>query len=232
MSIQLKHEKLVVPDNSFGHLAYADLYVLGEKPPEDVPLVLFIGGAITSEVYQARLETRPDNLASTFQVSCEARNVREAAFLAVPCPYGNPSRKSMRIQDMAALILEGFFKPSRIVPLSVKALIGNSMGAYLGTGILPCLPGVSVFVAIAGVGMIQAAEENPRSEWPRSMSCYSNSGDVLREHTLEFMNWTQGRGIGCSLTTRDGSHAFADYERNGSVLDAFSSAASGISSVE
>lgn len=212
-------KKLIVPKTPFGHLAYADFYSL--KSEADVPTVLFFGGAISPGKYHDRESSHPENLFAYFKAACKDIS---ANFIAVPCPYGNIKDEDRPLECMKEVLKE-FFMQSDTLALSVRAIIGNSMGCYWSVGLAPWFPNLKTLITIAGAMMNPAFNEVPRKKHPDFVYCFSNEQDYLRQATLDFTRTLQANNIAGSLTTRDGGHEFSDYEENGSVAEAFEKSA-------
>jgi hypothetical protein len=57
---------------------------------------------------------------------------------------------------MVELLVGGFLKEPRQDRTQVRSLVGNSMGAFFMTGVLPHFPHARCMVTIAGAGMVDA----------------------------------------------------------------------------
>ena len=219
--MSLVHQKLIVDPSPFGHRAHADFYSYRPGFSNEFPILIFVGGAINEETYHARETTRPDNLAAHFEAGCEKNGVTSAGFLAIPCPYGDPARTGTRLADMSKLIIKGFLKELGVKPDQVRALIGNSMGAYFLTGVSTQFTNARTLVTIAGAGMLDAVRASSRDWSMVETYCFSNADDPLRDHSERFALWMVSQGMHVEHSTRAGTHAFADYEAHGAVSDAF-----------
>lgn len=82
----MSHRKIVVERSAVDHDAFADFYCFGACPGRATPLVVYFGGAISTDVYDARRETEPESLVELFEDALSTREIESVDLLVVPCP--------------------------------------------------------------------------------------------------------------------------------------------------
>jgi hypothetical protein len=85
--IPRSHKKIVIEQSAVGHDAFADFYRLGRCIGPTTPLVAYFGGAISTDVYNARRDTEPLSLVELLEYALFATGVESVDLLVVPCPH-------------------------------------------------------------------------------------------------------------------------------------------------
>jgi len=213
--------KLVVPASNVGLDAFADFYRYPEGRAEPAPLVVWTGGAISREAYEARREGVPKPVTDELE-SALARLGNppcDALILSTPPTLQDFEGSVELFRRFLAFELFPELPPPHSTALG---LVGNSFGGHLLTG-FACRRGDAVALAtIAGVGLWSAIAECGGEPPPDlQMACYVNDADFAGFFAYELQEELRMRGREIVLVERPGDHPFQDYAVNRSVTDAF-----------
>lgn len=183
------------------------------------PLVLYVGGAVTRAVYEARRSSAPTLIAAAFERARRALDVARVDLAISPCPIDDGGDPDAWIGDVLAGLIDRIGAPSSVVSVGYSA--GGALAVRLA--VLEACPAAAVF---GGAGVPQTLDEL-RPVWasrapqsPLPVGWWMNLGDPLGMSGTEWMR-RYGGAIHFHPTTRPGQHPFADYDANGSVQDAF-----------
>lgn len=215
-------QKIIVEDSAVDHVAFADWYRFG-KPPHGVtpPLVVYFGGAISTDVYNARLDTEPLALVETIGRALSGTGVGSVDLLVVPCPLIGRTYPDFRFR-LFRFILDELLPRTPNPEPEQMVFFGNSAGAHIAATLAFELEQVRALATTAAVGLLEAADESElRLFAGKQYLSFANVDDPCSDHTLRFWEAMISRGIPVDVIEREGGHAFEDYVANGSALDAF-----------
>jgi len=92
----------------------------------------------------------------------------------------------------------------------------------LATYMSLCLAPAQGLATIAGCGMADALNQGSRTSLEHlDIRMFSNREDGSIEENERFKDALSGFSKDAEIVTREGGHAFSDYEANGSVAEAF-----------
>jgi hypothetical protein len=215
------HQKIVVEHSAVDHDAFADFYRFGPVPQPAMPLVVYFGGAISTDVYNARRDTEPLSLVELVEDALIATGVESVDLLVVPCPLIGRKYPDFRSRIFRFFLEELLPRTPNPEPERM-AFFGNSAGAHIAATFAFELDSVRALATTAAVGLVEAADESERRlfEGRRYLS-FANEADPGTEHTYRFWEAMILRGISVDVFEREGGHAFEDYVANGSAREAF-----------
>lgn len=215
------HQKVVVERSAVDHEAFADFYGFGDVPGPARPLLIYFGGAISSNVYHSRRETEPSSLVELFEVALRATGVESVDMLVVPCPLIGRTYPDFRSRIFTFVIEELLSRTPNPEPEAL-VFFGNSAGAHIAAVLAFELERVRALATTAAVGLVEAADESERRLFAgKRYLSFANLDDPCVDHTIRFWEAMIMRGIAVDVIERAGGHAFEDYVENGSVLEAF-----------
>jgi len=215
-------KKLLVPASSLGHDAFADWFRFGPNDAPQTPLVVYIGGAISEEIYQERSPTRPDAIATEFENALSAYDHAPPDLLVIPCPLSMYENRTQWRSNFLAHFSRELLpiapnpEPSRI------ASVGFSLGSFYALSLVMDNGPASGIATLGGVGMAEAfLESENRDLAGRRIICFANESDDLSAVTRKFQTILDESGIMLEIVSRTGRHTFSDYADNQSAKDAF-----------
>jgi pimeloyl-ACP methyl ester carboxylesterase len=215
--------KLRFPTSCLGLSAFADLRLFGEDRGSTVPLVVYIGGAISESKYEARRDSEPIEIFDVF-AALHDRYKSPFAVLVVPCPpIVTPDKAHLRALFLNHLDRE--LLPSVGAPISSLAFVGFSFGAFLATFAAAAHSDrTSALATIAGVGMTDGwrLSGSPPGRCFPPVRCWVNENDPCLHYSVEFEAALHASGGSPIVHRAGGGHRFADYLDNGTVREAFS----------
>jgi dienelactone hydrolase len=195
---------------------YLNLYRFGAGAG---PLVLYVGGAVTRAVYEARRSSAPTLVAAAFDRARRQLQVARVDLAISPCPIDDGGDPDAWIGDVLTGLASRIGAPSSIVSVGYSA--GGALALRLA--VLEESPAAAVF---GGAGVPQTLDDL-RTVWggratdaPLAVGWWMNLGDPLGMGGTEWMRRFAG-SIDFRPTARPGQHPFADYDANQSVEDAF-----------
>lgn len=213
--------RIDVPGSAAGLDAFADFYRFPAERAAAAPLVVWIGGAISRETYEARRASEPGAVLAEL-AAARARigdPPCDVLVLSAPPTLQDGSDRLGRFERLLG------FELFPLLPLPrppALGLVGNSFGAYLATGFAWRRPDARALATIAGVGLWTAVTESGGDlRADLAVRCFTNDQDFAGLYALELQAELAARGRTLELVERPGDHPFADYAENGSVADAF-----------
>lgn len=213
--------KLRIPGSTVDPDAFADFYRFPADRTEPAPLVIWAGGAISSEAYEARRDLEPTPVVDELERARERLGGApcDALLLSTPPTLQHFESSAELFRRFLAFEVFPLLPPPHPTALG---LVGNSFGAHLLTG-FACRRGDALALAsIAGVGLWTAIETCGGEPPPQlEICCFVNDLDFSGFFAYELVEELRMRGRSVQLVERSGDHPFADYAGNGSVADAF-----------
>jgi len=216
-----RHRKIIVHESEFGHPVFADWYEPINTQENGKVYIIYLGGAIDKETYLSRTKTEPVVLRDIFFDTLNELKRFDICLLVIATPHGRNRCAKKMLGVFSDLLCNRFLPEVQARPDDCAAIIGNSLGAYFGLGLLPVLHGIYSFVSFGGAWMVEAAVQCNLSPENINWSLFSNSGDQLKAHIQGFVNWLRLRKVEAKLINRNGNHSFSSYLSNRSVRDGF-----------
>lgn len=213
--------KLRIPGSSVDPDAFADFYRFPEGRDEPAPLVIWAGGAISSESYEARRDQEPKPVVAELESARERLGGAPCDALLLSTP------PTLQHFESSAELFRRFlaFEVFPMLPAphpTTLGLVGNSFGAHLLTGFACRRGDARALAAIGGVGLWTAIEACGGQLPPQlEICCFANDLDFAGFFAYELVEELRARGRTIELVERAGDHPFSDYAANGSVADAF-----------
>lgn len=219
--IPRSHQKIVIEQSAVGRDAFADFYRLGQMPGSGTPLLVYFGGAISTDVYNARRDTEPLSLVGLIEYALFATGVESVDFLVVPCPLIGRAIPDLRSR-IFRFVLEELLPQTPNPKPERMGFFGNSAGAHIAAVLAFELEGVRALATTGAVGLVEAVDESElRLFAGKRYLSFANETDPCSEHTHTFWEAMIARGIAVDLLERPGGHPFEDYVANDSARDAF-----------
>ena len=217
------HKKIVIPQSRFGPNIFADYYHYGEKEGPEVPLMAYLGGALSRKEYEQRLNSQPEPVVKELE---KAMGEKQAGFsldlLVIPCPVFNPEpSENLRKEILQFFVFDLLPQTSNPRPHAL-GYVGFSFGAYLGACLAFDLPRSKALATLGGTGMATAAWDarDTAFEGKKFMS-FGNADDPLAMENYKFLHALVARGLDMEVELGVGGHEFQDYVKNGFVKRAF-----------
>jgi pimeloyl-ACP methyl ester carboxylesterase len=218
----MKHKKIILGESRFGGRAFADYCHFGEGSGTETPLVIYAGGAITREEYEAREGTAPEAIIGEFGKAVKEAGAEAADLLVIPSPVrGTKATATLRKAFLQFVVFDlmpetGNPRPQRM------GMVGYSFGAFLAGCLALDLPRARAFAAIGGNGMAEAVIDSPDAAFAgKSFIAFANADDPMSMEIYKFLHALVGKGMDMDPVLKPGGHEFADYAGNGSVEEAF-----------
>ena len=216
------HRKIIIDDSVLGDVAFGNWYRFGDQTEGPRPLIHYIGGSITRDVYLSRLHGEPTPVVDEFRLAWEASGKPAVELLVSSSPPSGESRQNGILQDFFSHLLFEILPRTDNPRPPALAFVGNSFGAHLASYLTFSLAGSKALATIAGCGMADAARETPllNLESKRFM-VFSNRDDGTEYEDEQFRLFLESRDILLAVERRPGGHYFDDYRANGALRDAF-----------
>lgn len=200
---------------------YANLYRFGaEQTPG--PVVVYLGGFVTAEVWEARRRTAPTAIVEQFEVARVRTGCARVDLLVCPCPVNTEGLGDEWVLDH----YDDELAPTLKTSPTALGCVGYSAGAGLATTL-------ALFNEARALAVIGAAGLTRTLGPHRPMlEAWAREGREPLEADW-FMNDQDPGGIEAPALARlppalrfrqrraAGTHAFSDYAANGSVAGAF-----------
>ena len=216
------HDKIIIDDSILGDVAFADCYRFGDLTVESRPLLHYIGGSISRNVYLSRLKGEPTPVVDEFLPAWMSAGQPAVDLLISSSPPSGESRQNGILQDFFSHLLFELLPGTGNPRPPVMAFVGNSFGAHLASYLTFSLAGGNALAAIAGCGMAEAAIQTPLLNLEsKCFMLFSNIDDGTEYEDEEFRRFLSARDIALTIERRPGGHAFDDYRVNGALKDAF-----------
>jgi len=217
---QNSHLKLRSLENPFNHCIFADWYRFGESQEEEVPLIIYVGGAISLEEYRKRETTEPLQVVQEFSKAVGNSELSCIDLLVLPFPP--ESDGGVYQQLFSVLILELPLTTPNPRPSQIGC-IGNSIGASFASYLTFSLKQVKALATLGGYGMVEGANDSNMvgEVADRVYRCWWNADSPGYMENLFFLQLLTRYDADMEIVTGSGGHDFADYAANGSVRDAF-----------
>jgi hypothetical protein len=212
-------EKLLFPRTPGRMQPVADLYRFAGAGP-GAPLVLYVGGAIGRQEYDARRTTAPDVVAHELARALEHLPAAPVSLLVCPCPIdiGGEDGFLAHYDDELLPAIGG--EPSAL------GCVGYSAGCMFASYV-SVLSRAGAAALVAAAGMVRGAdtlrpfvEAAVREKAPLpAVALYRNAHDPV-DAPLE----VRRRLAGLDVTVTGagpGGHPFSDYAANGTIAAAF-----------
>jgi hypothetical protein len=215
-----KHQKIVIESSSsLGTTAFADYYSYGCT--DGSPMICYIGGSITPSEYSRRQYTEPLSIVSAFETAWK-REPPAVDLLILSAPPSGPHLLDERLTRTRVHLLGELLPQTGNPRPPAMAFLGNSYGAHLASYLTFSLAPAIALATIAGGGMAEGAISRTQDHIEdKCCHIFSNLEDGTNDEDVKFIQFLEGKGVSYKLDRREGGHPFADYERNGSVVDAF-----------
>lgn len=155
------HKKIFVEPSAVDHDAFADWYRCGPASETGAPLVVYFGGAISSDVYNARRDTEPLSLVEIFEDALSTTGVESVDLLVVPCPLIGRAVPDFRTRSLRFLLEQLLPRTPNQNPERM-AFFGNSAGAHIAAVLAFELEEVRALATTAVVGLVEAVDESER----------------------------------------------------------------------
>ncbi len=203
---------------------YVNLYRFGEEAAR--PLVLYIGGAVTPTVYEARRSSPPTVIAATFDRARRALGVESVDLAISPCPIHDGGDREVWVTTLLDAIRAHFGRAHLGAPAAGLGCVGYSAGAAFAIHLAALEPGgVAGVFGGAGVPRVldevrSLAEVRARGGDRLAVGWWMNLGDPLGMGGTDWMR-RFAASIDFTPFSGAGQHPFADYDANGSVESAF-----------
>jgi len=213
------HQKLIARDTSLGPVIFADYYHFGSDSG-DCPLIIYTGGAISSELYQQRLATKPLAVVQEFSSALKSTGHTTADLLVLPFPSepdGTVHQQLFSILLMDLLRQTPNPRPSRI------GCVGFSLGASFASYLTFSLKQVKTLATVGGYGMSEGANESTivGEIKERKYQAWWNADSTGYMENLFFLHLLTKHDATMDIITGSGGHEFTDYAVNGAVRSAF-----------
>lgn len=226
-----------------GEGAYADSYRVARCGPGlNLPLVVYIGGSIREEKYEARRDTEPDAVAKEFFAALGDSSAVELLVCPFPPPSRTPEGDGIEPSvgpDGIPLLSEGSWQSllrkrfkhhlmkevmeeGSLPPPSRMTFVGFSAGAYLAVGLAMDMPAVRGAAVFGGVGMAEAVVQSPEAALKsKRFLAIAGTRDKLSTKSGEFTDFINNRGGRAELKEVLSEHSFQTYAKCGAVREAF-----------
>lgn len=216
---QVAHLKLVARDTEIGPIIFADYYRLGDRE-HDVPLVIYVGGATSTEEYLSRFHTEPLPILSECAVAVDRTGIPGVDLLVLPFPSEPDGR--LHQQLFSILLFELLRQTNNPRPERIGC-VGFSLGASFASYLTFSLKQVKVLATLGGYGMVEGANESRMvgEVSGRSYRCWWNADSTGYMENLFFLQFLTRHDAAMDIVTGTGGHGFAEYAANGAVKDAF-----------
>lgn len=198
---------------------YVNLYRFGDG--DAPPLVLYIGGAVTPTVYEARRSSPPTIIAATFDRARRALGIASVDLAISPCPIHEGGDREAWVTTLLDTIYAHLGAHA-----AGLGCVGYSAGAALALHLAALEPG-SVAGVFGGAGIPRVldevrtlAEDRARGGDRLAVGWWMNLGDPLGMGGTDWMR-RFAASIDFAPFSGPGQHPFADYDANGSVESAF-----------
>lgn len=197
---------------------YLNLYRFGSAGP--APLVVYLGGAVTPAVYEARRASAPTVIAAAFDRARRAVGGPRVDLAISPCPLDDGGDPEGWVTDLLDAVVAQLGAPTAL------GCVGYSAGAGLSLR-LATLEDARAAAVFGGSGVARVLEEleavlarRAAERGPLPVGWWMNLADPLG---LAGTDWIRRFATSIALVTsaRPGQHPFADYDANGSVEAAF-----------
>lgn len=220
--IKETHRKIKLTEGALGTGVFADYYRFGIECGQEIPMVVYIGGASDTEEYRKRSSTAPEPIVAEFRKSLTATQCC-IDLLVIPYPPQDESFQPSILKDFFSTLLFGFLPGTENPRPSHMAFVGYSIGASIATYLALSLAGAKCLVTFGGYQMTSAAEESivAGDISSRKFRAYWNYDSDGYMENLSFVRFLDTHGIDMEIVTNPGEHDFSDYASNGSVIDAF-----------
>ncbi len=215
------HKKIETENSRFGKKGFADFYRFGEtgEPP---PLIVYVGGAITPDEYEARRSTAPDAVAGEFQKALDDRPTPSINLLVAPSPVlEGEADGTIRSEFLQFVVFDlmGLTPNPRPARMGV---VGFSFGAFLGAGLALDLPRARALATLGGAGVAEAVfDSEDRAFEGKRFKAFATANDPFAMDMYKFLHALVKREIDMEPELGEGGHSFDDYRKVGFVKDAF-----------
>lgn len=223
MSEGLRYERLAF-EREPGRIApYAHLYSWGEAGAP-APLILYVGGSISRQVYAQRRNTEPtpirEALASALRVRAGRPPTGQA--LVCPCPVDTDGAGI----DWIVEHLDQDLVPALAAPPSALACLGYSAGAAYAAH-AAAIAEARALAVFGSSGLLRTlrddsaimAQREPDGLPPLRISCFRNAEDPVQSQAeLQQVEREFGARV---MAPRPGGHGAASYLKNGTVASCF-----------
>lgn len=201
---------------------WARLARLGGATP-GAPLVIYVGGAVGRDEYQARRATEPTPIADQLARALLAEPLPRLDLLVCPCPVDTGGEGLEWIVQHH----DDELMPALGAPPSALACLGFSAGAAyaLHLAIVADAVAVALFGASTGGGLgaddRRLVDARVRAGKPDlAMAVFRNHDDPVAATERLVQRLPSGLHAR-AMAARPGGHAFRDYAANATVSDAF-----------
>ena len=208
--------KVLLPDSLLGRATFADFYGFCISDPG--PLVLFVGGAVPEDDYEAGRRRYPEPVLLEFE-SARRAAARSARLLIVSPPPQLAGAAPFALSPFCRHLADELL-PRVVGPSTPIACVGVGLGAFLAAGFAARTPTVVALATLGGAKLPQALAD-PQPAPTLAVRCFANHEDPLRRYSDELYSLLWARGLDCGLSVRPGTRAFFDYLANGAVEEAF-----------
>lgn len=212
----------MIDDSVLGDVAFADWYRFGGQVDGPRPLIHYVGGSITRDVYLSRLHGEPTPVVDEFQMAWESAGKPSVDLQVSSSPPCGESRQNGILQDFFSHVLFELLPRTDNPRPPALAFVGNSFGAHLASYLTFSLAGAKALATIAGCGMADAAQQTSLNNLKsKRFMVFSNLDDGTEYEDEEFRRFLEAREILLVVERRPGGHDFDDYQANGALRDAF-----------
>lgn len=222
--MNVQHQKIELPGRCRGLRVYADHFRYGDPERDRGPALVYIGGAITDGVYEARRTTRPRRIEEELTPAMAAVGVEALDVAVVPLPpwVMLPDERDEIIAEVRRVVLVGILPACGVAASAPVGVVGYSAGGMFAVHLAARSPRVRAVATLAGVGLLHAVMGGP----PAALSgkpffAFANDEDLAAGETAELAGFAPELGLSFEMSWREGDHPFDDYAANGAVTDAF-----------
>jgi hypothetical protein len=215
-----QHLKLISHDTSFGHAVFSDWYRFGDSQTEEVPLIIYVGGAISLEEYRKRETTEPLQVVQEFSKAVGNSELSCIDLLVLPFP---PEPDAGVHQQLFSVLILDLLRQTPNPRPSLIGCVGNSIGASFASYLTFSLKQVKALATLGGYGMVEGANDSNMvgEVAERAYRCWWNADSPGYMENLFFLQLLIRYDVDMEIVTGSGGHDFADYAANGAVQEAF-----------
>jgi hypothetical protein len=214
------HLKLVADPSALGVRLFADWYRFGE-PRGPVPVVHFIGGAISSAEYQSAAEAEPEAIVAPFRSALPLTSLACVDLVVSFAPPLHPDRAASAATDFADHLWSDLLPRTPNPAPSAVAFVGHAFGAHLATYLALDSAEARALALLGAVRLREATQETTTAhEHPLLTRIFANHDDPAAKGLVADIEHV-APVLDCVPDRRIGRRDFRDYAENGAVRDAF-----------
>ncbi|MFO8057492.1 MAG: hypothetical protein R6V10_09365 [bacterium] len=217
------HQKLMTTESRFNKPVFADHYHYGETKGEEIPFIIYVGGALTEEEYIARQDTTPDAIVYEFDKAVAEQKMSSADLLIIPPPVSESQASGKLRKEFLHFVVFDLLPLTSNPRPQNTGFVGFSFGAFLAACLTFDLPRSRALATLGGTGMAEAAWDSPAHAFAdKKFKAFATADDPMAMENYKFLHALVANDIDMDPELGEGGHSFDDYVNTGFVVQAFS----------